>query len=234
MTKHAVVTGASQGLGGLIAYKLRADGFTVCNWDVKCDYAVDVTDRRSVDRAADFLNEITDKLDVLVNCAGINQIMPVPDLDGRCWDQHMNVNARGMLFTVQALLPFLQNGGTVCNIISNASHLPMRYSLAYNASKAAAAMLTKQLARELCGAHKVTVFGVSPNRLKGTPMSDNFDAACARVRGWTAEETEKRQLEAMPIGEETDPLVVAEFIAFLLSTKERHKYLHGSILDYGS
>jgi NAD(P)-dependent dehydrogenase (short-subunit alcohol dehydrogenase family) len=145
----------------------------------------------------------------------------------------MAVNARAMLYTVQALLPALSAGGTVCNIISNASHMPMRHSLAYNASKAAADMLTRQMARELWGTHRVTVFGVSPNRLHGTPMSVSVDRQVAISRAWSAAEVRRRQLEALPIGEETDPATVAEFVAWLLSTKERHRYLHGAILDYG-
>jgi len=232
--KHAVVTGAYQGLGKLIAARLALNGYTVHRWDLKGDAHVDVTSKSSVALAAERLQAVTPHVDVLVNCAGYNQIKPIPELDAYTWDHHMNVNARGMLFTVQALLENLSAGGTVCNIISNASHLPMRYSIAYNASKAAAAHMTRQMARELFGTHKVTVFGVSPNRLRDTPMSANFDKACAEVRGWTAEETARRQLEVMPIGEETDPLAVAEFIGFLLSTKERHRYLHGAIMEYGT
>ena len=81
MTKHAVVTGASQGLGFLIAEQLTNEGYTVCRWDKKGGYSIDVTDRDEVEDAALQLDDVTDKLDVLVNCAGINQIMPVPDLD---------------------------------------------------------------------------------------------------------------------------------------------------------
>lgn len=232
--KHAVVTGAAQGLGSLIARQLAMEGYEVHHWDIKNASSVDVADKRSVEAAAERLQLIAPHIDVLVNCAGVNQICSIPRLEPELFDRHIAVNARGMLFTVQALLSALSHGGTVCNIISNASHLPMRYSIAYNASKAAAAHMTRQMARELWGTHKITVFGVSPNRLKDTPMSANFDKACAEVRGWTAEETAKRQLEVMPIGEETDPAVVAEFIGFLLSTKERHRYLHGAIMEYGT
>jgi NAD(P)-dependent dehydrogenase (short-subunit alcohol dehydrogenase family) len=144
---------------------------------------------------------------------------------------HIAVNSASILNTVQALWPKLRGGGTVCNVISNASHMPMRMSLAYNASKAAAAMMTRQIARELGPA--VTVFGVSPNRLQGTPMSMEVDKQVSALRGWTWEETRQKQLEALPIGEETDPATLAEFIGFLLSNKRRHRYLHGAILEYG-
>jgi NAD(P)-dependent dehydrogenase (short-subunit alcohol dehydrogenase family) len=231
--KTAVVTGSYEGLGALIALHLSCSGYRVVRWDKRFEPSVDVTSVNSVYGAASTL----DRCDVLVNCAGINHLAAISDVDVVTFDQHMAVNARGMLLCTQALLSRLQSsngkGGTVCNIISNASHMPMRMSLAYNASKAAAAMITRQMARELYGTHGVTVFGVSPNRMAGTPMSNSVDEQVAAVRGWTADEVRQRQLEALPIGEETDPNAVAELIGFLLSAKERHKYLHGAILEYG-
>jgi NAD(P)-dependent dehydrogenase (short-subunit alcohol dehydrogenase family) len=70
------------------------------------------------------------------------------------FDHVMAVNAKGIFLVTQALLSVLAaTNGTVCNIISNASHVPMTNSLAYNASKAAAMMMTKQMARELWRDH---------------------------------------------------------------------------------
>ena len=225
--KTAVVTGANGGLGRLIADQLEAADFSVQRWDINT--GVDVTDELC-------LANIAIKppiVDVLVNCAGFNKLAAVPDLSAKSFDLHMNVNARAILLCTQALLPALAGGGTVCNVISNASHMPMRMSLAYNASKAAAAMITRQMARELWDTHHITVFGVSPNRLAGTPMSNSVDEQVAKVRGWTLARVHHEQVARLPIGEETDTTALAEFIGFLLSTKQRNKYLHGAILDYG-
>ena len=145
----------------------------------------------------------------------------------------MDVNAFAIYRTTKALLEKLR-GGTVLNIISNASHVPMTCSLAYNASKAAAHMMTLQMARELKKTHDITVFGISPNKLKNTGMSAATDARVPGLRGWTPEQAAEYQRAALPSGEETDPEVLAEFIAFLLSNKERHKYLNGCILQYGA
>lgn len=231
MTKPvAVVTGSYQGLGKLIADALERTHH-VMRWDIRLEQSVDVASRIELEGATQAL--LTSRVDVLVNCAGVNRLSAIDDIDGLEWTYHMNVNARSMLYTAQALMDRLSDGGTICNVISNASHMPMRKSLCYNASKAAAAMLTKQMARELWGERGIYVFGVSPNRLHGTPMSEDVDGQVAKLRGWSKEEVRKRQLEALPIGEETDPAMVAEFIAYLLSEKRRHKYLHGAILDYG-
>jgi NAD(P)-dependent dehydrogenase (short-subunit alcohol dehydrogenase family) len=227
--KVAVVTGAYGGLGKLIIRQLELSGHMVFHWDLP---VVDVTDGGSIQEAASKVAVMTGNknVDVLVNCAGFNKLAPIGGIALSDFDRHMAVNARALYLVPQIMLPELK-GGTICNVISNASHMPMRMSLAYNASKAAAAMITRQMAREL--APHVTVFGVSPNRLAGTPMSNSVDKQVATVRGWTEEEVRQKQLEALPIGEETDPAMVAEFIGFLLSSKERHRYLHGSIMEYG-
>jgi len=53
------------------------------------------------------------------------------------------------------------------------------------------------------------------------------------TRGWTLEEAQKYQMAGLLTGEETDPAMCAEFISYLLSTKERHKYLAGCDMPYG-
>lgn len=231
MTKRvAVVTGSNGGLGKLICLHL-AQTHIVFHWDLP---RVDVTDPESIaDGVAMIKGFGFKRIDALVNCAGVNTLAAIPDVSEELFDRHMAVNARGMVLTVQAMLPMLERGGTVCNVVSNASHMPMRQSLAYNASKAAAAMITRQMARELGQPHQLTVFGVSPNRLAGTPMSQSVDEQVAAIRGISLDEVASLQRDAMPAGEETDPDAVAEFIGFLLSAKQRHKYLHGAILEYG-
>ena len=135
----------------------------------------------------------------------------------------------------QAALPHLIAAkGTVVNIVSNAAHMPMRCSLAYNASKGAAHIMTLQLARELTPKYGITVFGVAPNKMHGTHMSDSIDKQVVLTRGWTKEIAQHYQLSNLLAGEETPPACVAEFIKFLLQSKEHHKYLTGCVLPYGA
>jgi NAD(P)-dependent dehydrogenase (short-subunit alcohol dehydrogenase family) len=218
-----IITGGASGLG-LELCKAIPDAIS---WDLK--NGVDVSSWADVHEAAKDVGPI----DVLINCAGVNYIDWFEDLTPNGFEYVMAVNAMGIFNCTHALLSKLRNG-TVCNIISNAAHMPMRASLAYNASKAAAAMMTRQMAHELWPWHYITVFGVSPNRLAGTQMSKDVTKRVAQIRDWTLREAQSKQLVAMPIGEETPPALVAEFIAFLLSSKERHKYLHGCIIPYGS
>jgi len=225
--KTIIITGGSSGLGAAIVKELRAIGDNVFDWSRET--GVDVTDRRQVEDAAKEFKQ----LDILINCAGINGLSYLPLLKEHEFDKIMNTNAKAIFLVTQALADVLR-GGTVLNIVSNAAHLPMTSSLAYNASKGAAWIMTKQLARELMKTHRITVFSVSPNKLAGTGMSKTIDQRVCELRGWTPEQARKYQLAALPAEEETDPNTLAEFIAFLLSSKQRHKYLAGCDITYGA
>lgn len=226
--KIAIVTGASSGLGKAIAEALEHTGYSVINWSL--DKGVDVTSAHSIKQALNLLDDF--RCDVLINCAGVNSIDFLPDVTEETFDNVMSTNAKSIFLTAQALLEALR-GGTILNIVSNAAHVPMTSSLAYNMSKAAALMATKQLARELKKTHDITVFSVSPNKLSGTGMSDYIEKRVCEIRGWTPEQAREYQLAALPAGQESSPVVIAELIAFLLASPDNHKYLNGIDLALG-
>lgn len=229
--RTALVTGHTSGLGKEIYKALEADGWNTLGWSLET--GVDLTSEASVARA---VANLFPPIDALINCAGVNYINWHEETPVEEWDRLMDTNARAMWMVVKELL--LKNGfmrpATVLNIVSNASHMPMTNSAAYNASKGAAHILTLQMARELRKRHGLTVFGISPNKLAGTGMSNYIDGRVCELRGWTPEEAKAYQLASLPAGEETDPALVAEFITFLLSKPERHKFLHGTIIPYGA
>jgi 2-keto-3-deoxy-L-fuconate dehydrogenase len=221
---NILITGSGSGLGLALYKELVSQGHKVIPYDHKNGYDV----------LNPYLESITE-LDVLINCAGINIINWLEDFKESDWDSVMDVNAKGIFMMTQACLPLLiASKGTVVNIVSNAAHMPMTCSLAYNASKAAAHIMTQQLARELTKKHDITVFGIAPNKLGGTGMSDDIDNQVVATRGWTKEYAQEYQLAGLLTGEETPPEKVAEFLAFLLQSKENHKYLTGCILPYGA
>ena len=220
-----IVTGADSGLGLAIKVALREQGHIVFSYDKTFGRDVLKPDMELINAAHP---------DILINCAGINKIAWLNEVDDELWDSVMDVNVKGILKMSQACLPHLrENKGTILNIVSNAAHVPMRCSAAYNASKGAALILTKQMAREL-SSEGITVFSVSPNKMKDTKMSESIDRQVCETRGWTMERAREYQLSSLLTGEETPPRMVAEFIAFLLQDKEHHKYLTGCDLPYGA
>jgi len=219
---NILITGAASGLGLALFTKLSEDHEV---WAFDAEYGHNVLSPNQ--------DDIPDEFDVLINCAGVNFINWLPDVTDDEWDLVMDTNAKGIFKMVQACLPqLIASRGTVVNIVSNAAHMPMRCSAAYNASKGAALILTKQLAREL-SVDGITVFSVSPNKLSSTGMSNSIDEQVCKTRGWTMEEAQKYQLAGLLTGKETDPAMCAEFIAFLLQDKQHHEMLAGCDIQYG-
>lgn len=224
-----LVTGSESGLGEAIAHQLEAGPFG-CHEVVRFDHKLG----NDVRWPEEWVYAAPD-VDALINCAGVNAINYLENVNPFEFSRVMDTNAYGIFAMTKWLLPVLsRNKGTVVNIVSNAAHMPMTGSLAYNASKAAAHIMTLQLARELGPRHGITVFGVAPNKLAGTGMSRYIEEAVPMMRGWTPEEARTYQLKSLPAGEETDPNQLAEFIAYLLQDREHHKFLQGCILPYGA
>lgn len=219
-----LVTGSASGLGKLIVEELKKKGHTVVTYDSQ--HGQDVVN-------PSFALGVLPFLDVLINCAGINHINWMQDVTEEQFSEIMGVNCYGIFAMTQELQPALKAAkGTVINIVSNAAKMPMRCSAAYNASKGAALTLTKQMARELID-DDITVFSISPNKLKGTGMSDSIDEQVCRTRGWTKEQAQQYQLNGLLTKKETDPQKLAEFIAYLLESKANHEMFAGCDIQYG-
>ena len=245
-TPVAVVTGHSSGLGWEIAKLLAKNewivyGISMQHPPEQIDGITTIlADIQWVDEIRSALADIPETdIDVLINCAGVNHLTPIPDLQGADWERLMDINAKAPWVMAQELLERMScranpmEAGTIINIVSNAAHVPMTHSLAYNASKGAALMVSKQMARELFKTHGICVFSISPNKLSGTGMSKEIEAKVPALRGWTPKQAADYQKAALPTGMETDPAMVAELITYLISTKQRHIYLHGCDIPYG-
>ena len=221
---NILITGSGKGLGKAMKDELEKQGHLVIGYDI--NNGDDVTKAET----ASSIN-----VDVLINNAGVNLIDWLENFTEDMWDKVMDVNAKGIYMMSRACLPSLiKNKGTILNIVSNAAHMPMTCSLAYNASKGAAHIMTLQMARELTKKHGITVFGIAPNKLSGTGMSESIDEQVVKTRGWANDYARQYQLNCLLTGEETPPQRLAEFIAYLLQSKEHHKYLTGCILPYGA
>lgn len=220
-----LVTGSSAGLGLAIVSALVAAGHEVTEYDRK--RGQDVT----LPHIA--LDDI-DELDGLINCAGINCNEWFEDITAQSLFNVMEVNAFSFVYMTQALLKPLKRSKApfVLNIVSNASHIPMTSSLAYNASKAAALMITRQMAHELTPKHGLTVFSISPNKLAGTEMSKQIEDNVVATRGWTKEYAAEYQKKALMHGLETEPRAIADYIVHLVDSGN-YKFMSGTDIPFG-
>jgi NAD(P)-dependent dehydrogenase (short-subunit alcohol dehydrogenase family) len=227
--KNVLITGSSSGLGKAIATTLFLAEHNVLGLDKNHGFDITAFEPEQIDEVKRAFGGI----DFIINCAGINQNEWFEDVTREDFDRVMHTNAYSMVALTQAFLPeLIASKGCVINIVSNAAHIPMTSSLAYNASKAAALMITKQMAHELTPKHGITVFSISPNKLEGTKMSRDIEANVQRVRGWTPEYAREYQRKALMHGLETPPAQVAAFIANLITTGN-WKFMSGCDIPFG-
>jgi 3-oxoacyl-[acyl-carrier protein] reductase len=177
----ALVTGASRGLGAAIAIALGKAGakvacvarnrekleqtvreITSAGGTAEC-FECDVTNGESIQKVVDAVLEKWQKLEILVNNAGINRDTLIPRMQDEQWDDVINTNLRGaFLFTRAATRPMLQaRYGRIINIASVSGLMGNPGQANYSASKAGLIGMTRTVAREL-GGRKVTVNAVAP------------------------------------------------------------------------
>jgi meso-butanediol dehydrogenase/(S,S)-butanediol dehydrogenase/diacetyl reductase len=166
----AVVTGGASGIGDACRRLLEASGATVHIVDRAGDSPVDVTDRAALDRLAASL----DRLDVLVNAAGVlTENRPVDELAPDDFRRNFEVNVLGTLNACQAFAELLRaRRGAVVNVASQAALVSLPQQAAYTASKGAVAALTRSLAIDWAE-HGVRVNAVAPG-FTVTPMTEAF------------------------------------------------------------
>ncbi len=167
--RHAVVTGGAAGLGFAITQRLLASGAEVTWWDravpamdsaarnlgekLHC-VAVDVGDHSSVVEALRQTLVRCQKVDILVNCAGVTgPNVKLWDYPPEAWLQVMQVNLNGLFYCCREVVAVMRqhNYGRIVNIASVAGKEGNPNASAYSASKAAVIALTKSLGKELAG-----------------------------------------------------------------------------------
>jgi NAD(P)-dependent dehydrogenase (short-subunit alcohol dehydrogenase family) len=133
--------------------------------------ASDVTDRGSLDGLLKAVVNAFGKVDILVNCAGLNQRAPTLDFAEAEWNRLMDTNLTGTLRACQAFGRHMieRRYGRIINIASMGSFLALFEVAAYCASKAGVASLTKSLAVEWAQ-HGVCVNAIAPGYFD-TPLT---------------------------------------------------------------
>ena len=174
--RRVVVTGAARGIGASIAGAFVAEGDQVVLVDRSPDVAdtaadlgaksavcdlVDPDDaRRGITEAIDTLGGI----DVLVNNAGVFEIVPLLDIEAEQWSRMFDINTRSMLLTTQVAARRMIDqgtGGRIVNMASMGGKNPAPGQSHYAASKAAVIALTQATAKEL-GQYQITANSLCP------------------------------------------------------------------------
>lgn len=223
--KFALVTGGTTGIGRATAELLHAAGARVAitgqNPDtlsaaareLPSDVVVLRSDARSLADAAELAAQVGQrfgKLDVLFLNAGIAQLAPFDAVDEAFYQEHMDVNVKGVVFTLQKLLPLLGQGSSVIVNTSVADQRGTPGLSIYSATKGAVAALVRALAVELAP-RGVRVNSVCPATIL-TPIQQKFglppDLAQATAQKYTAR---------IPLGRFGAAAEVAQAVLFLAS-----------------
>ncbi len=224
--KVAVVTGASKGIGAAIAKNLGTAGAAVVvnySSDKKgADHVVaeiksnggkaiavkgDVGKAADVRRLFDETQKAFNRLDVLVNNAGVYKFVPLEEITEEEFHREFNTNVLGtILATQEALKHFGPNGGSVINISSIASAGSPEAAV-YSGTKGAVDAITRGLAAEL-GPRKIRVNAIAPGGVatEGT-----------RSAGIQGSDFEKAMVAKTPLGRIGQPDDIARVAVFLAS-----------------
>lgn len=195
MTRVAIVTGGSRGIGRAAAERLAADGLAVvivyAGNKTAADETVekirstggqavaaqaDVGDEDAVTAAFDLARETFGGVDVVVNSAGIMPLGTVADMELDTFDKIMRTNARGTFIVNQQAARRLRDGGAIVNVSSSVVGLRFPQYGAYAMSKGGVEALTLILARELRG-RDITVNTVAPGPTATDLFLDGKDQA---------------------------------------------------------
>jgi 3-oxoacyl-[acyl-carrier protein] reductase len=224
--KVALVTGASKGIGAAIALKLAEQGAAVAvNYasskqgadavvkqiEAAGGKAVAVHGDLSQPADAEKLVESTvkalGKIDVLVNNAGVYEMLPLGAITPEHFHRQFNINVLGLLLVTQAAARQFNDGGSIVNISSGASTLAMPGSSVYGATKASVDLITGVLAKELAP-RKIRVNAVNP----GMIVTEGVKTAGFH------EGDMRKQIEAVtPLGRVGEVDEIAAVVAFLAS-----------------
>lgn len=226
--KLAVVTGGAGGIGRAVATSLIEVGCGVALLDRDADSVTafaaelsaggarafgigcDIADEASVQAAAAAVAAQIGTPDVLVNNAGILRPGPLESLPLAEWNALLAVNLTGYLLCAQAFgAAMRQRGsGAIVHIASIAASNPQPRSGAYSASKAAVAMLSRQIALEW-GPHGIRSNIVSPGMVR-TPMSEAF---------YLAPGVAEARAAMAPLRRVAGPQDIADAVVYLASAR---------------
>lgn len=233
----ALVTGASRGIGAIIAARLARAGASVgVNYRSSQDRAAevvdsitnqggeamlvpaDVSEEKSAEAAVKQVVDRWGRIDILVNNAGITRDRLLLRMTADDWDQVLNVDLRGAFLCTKYVMPHLirQRQGRIVNISSVVGIGGNPGQANYAAAKAGLIGFTKSVAREVAS-RNVTVNALAPGFIDSGGMVDQL-----------SDEARQKILSRIPMGHFGSGKDVAEAVLFLCSSGAG--YITGQVL----
>jgi len=221
--KVAVVTGGNSGIGLATAKELAAQGATVIitgrnkqtlDAAVKetgaAGFVADQGNLQDIEKLAADIKAQFGHIDILFLNAGVAAFSPVETATEDHFDTIMNLNVKGVYFTIQKLLPLFREGGSIVFNTSVNASIGMPGSGVYAASKGALLSLNRVLATELAS-RKIRVNAVSPGPVT-TPLYGKLGLTQEEVEGFGSALSQKLLLARFGQAEE-----IAKTVRFLAS-----------------
>jgi 3-oxoacyl-[acyl-carrier protein] reductase len=222
--KHAIVTGAGQGIGRSIALKMAQEGadVVIAEWNPETGnqtkkevealgrnallMAVDVANRKQVQKMVGEILKAWGRIDILVNNAGFDRGATLLKVKEEDWDAVLGVHLKGTMNCIQAVASHMIENqyGKIINISSIYAKSGGMAAISYSAAKAGIIGLTKSVAREL-GRYQINVNVVLP----GLILTPTIAKMADKYRDMIIERT--------PLGRIGQPEEVANVVAFLAS-----------------
>ncbi|MEA1925480.1 MAG: glucose 1-dehydrogenase [Candidatus Altiarchaeota archaeon] len=240
--KVAVVTGSGRGIGRSIAVELAREGARVVVSDLDrgvcesvCDeirelgsdaiaVECDVSKKNDVDALIEKTMQEFQRVDVLVNNAGVFLIKPLVELTEEDWDLVLGVNLKGVFLCTNAVAKHMikQKSGKIISIASIAGEVGFMNASAYCASKAGIINLTRELALEL-SPHGINVNAIAPGVI-ATKMTEGLLGD---------EKTRDVLLASTPLGRVGQPQEIGRAAVFLASGDSDFVTGHTLVVDGG-
>lgn len=239
--KTAFVTGGSGAVGAAIVRILAREGCRVAfsfrshrqqaealeeqcraaGCDVRA-YALNVLDAKACQATAQTVEQDLGRVDVLVNNAGVTQVMPFAMIEEEDWDLVMDVNVKGMFLATKAFARGMirRKNGNIINLGSLAGMRVLEVPVHYATAKSAVVGFTLSLAREL-GRYNVRVNAVVPGMLT-SGVSTNIPS-----------KQQEKYKEFCCLARAGEPEEVAELVAFLASDRSRYINAQSIFVDGG-
>ncbi|MBT2655110.1 SDR family oxidoreductase [Bacillus sp. ISL-18] len=245
--KFIMITGAARGIGLALARTAAEKGANLILVDRdeaalgeakrEClkltDYVksvvMDITNVQEMRETVDQVIADTERIDVLINNAGIMQTKPFLEMEEEDWDRVLSVNLKGLFFLSQAVGKHMitRRQGSIIHISSIAARFPRPLAMHYGASKAAVLSLTKSMA-DFFGENGVRVNAVCPGPME-TEMLQAIGRDRASLFGGSAEKAILDYVGPIPLQRVGQPEEVAEAALFLAS--DQAAYITGQALN---